>query len=113
MWICGVGSLESVAHRWFRVEIHRLARIRLKFASNMGHVDSQIIGLGLVLRPPDRFQEGLRRHELTLMAHENFHDAPFDTRQPDLDPVLPDLLGKEIENERTAVHNGGGTVVMR
>ena len=61
---------EAVAQPRLGQEMLRPGRVGLELAAQLGHVDPQVVGLGVVGRTPDFGQQLAARHELPGVAYE-------------------------------------------
>src|SRR3954469_15201520 len=73
----GGAAAEAVAHPGLRDQVARVLRVGLELAPQLGHVDPQVVRLGLVARAPHLLEQLALRDEPVLVADEHFDEVPL------------------------------------
>jgi len=99
--------LEPVAHAWFGDEVAGVRRIGFQFAADLGDEQAQVVGLLLVVRPPDLLQQLPLADQPAGVADQDLNELPFGGGQPDLSAAAGDLLGGQVDAEVRGLDDRG------
>jgi hypothetical protein len=76
-----------------------MRRIGFQLAADLGNEDAQVVGLLLVLGPPDLLQQLPLADQPSGVADQELDELPLGGGQPDLPAVPGDLLGGQVNAE--------------
>src|SRR3984957_14550114 len=93
-------GLEPVSHPGLGEQVLRPGRFGLQLAAQLGHIHPQVVGLGLVRRPPHLAQQLALGDQPPVVAHQDLQQLPLGRGQPDVLAVAPDhLLRRQVDGE--------------
>ena len=91
---------EAVADPRLGEQVARARRIGFELAAQLGHVDPQVVRLGLILRAPDLSEQLAPGDQPAGVAGEQLEQLPFGGGEPDVVAGGErDPLGGEVDGE--------------